>query len=143
MSAAFDPAPLGCRSGRFKSDSRGATAVEFALALPVQLLLMFGIVQGGLALFVQNQLLNVTTLIGRELAIGAISAPEARAIALTRMPGWVKTLEVAVLPYDGSSGTAKFATIEIAVPLQEATIMDPLALFGDIKLRASTTVRMN
>jgi Flp pilus assembly pilin Flp len=47
---------VGCRLRRFLADRRANTAVEFALAAPAIFLFMFGIIEVGYALWIQNAL---------------------------------------------------------------------------------------
>ncbi len=48
-------------SRREVTDQRGASAVEFALVLPIFLLLLFGIIQYGTIFLVRNQMIDATS----------------------------------------------------------------------------------
>lgn len=53
---------------RFRRDERGAAAVEFALVVPILLVLVLGIVDFGRLLFIANSLTAAVREGGRELA---------------------------------------------------------------------------
>ncbi len=56
-----------------KRTDRGAVAVEFALVMPVLLLVLLGIVDFGRAMFVQNSLAHAASVGAQSLAIRATS----------------------------------------------------------------------
>jgi Flp pilus assembly pilin Flp len=68
------------RCGRANSD-RGATAVEFALLLPLLLLIVFGLIDFGRAINAQITLTQAAREGARALALGQVSTYQSRAQA--------------------------------------------------------------
>ena len=56
MRKLFGPVIVGFRRGRLGGDCRGNTAVEFALMLPVFLLLLGGLIEFGVAMYAASSL---------------------------------------------------------------------------------------
>lgn len=102
----------GCRR-RPSLGEVGASAVEFALILPVFLLLVMGSLQFGWILFVRHELYAAAQQICRQLALGADTAATATTALqqeMTRL-GTTGTLQV-VAPTP-----AVDASVEIRVPI--------------------------
>lgn len=104
----------GCR-GRRSLGEAGASAVEFALILPVFLLLVMGSLQFGWVLFVRHELYAAAQQVCRQLALGADTA----ATATTALQQEMARL--------GASGTLQVvaptpvvdASVEIRVPIAQ------------------------
>lgn len=98
---------------RRKGPERGATLVEFALILPVFLMLLFGMITGGLALNDKQQITHAT----REGARYAATVPAAqpftsgtwaenvRALLVERSDGTLDAADVCVSLVEGSPAT--------------------------------------
>ena len=67
--------PVGLRGvSRLRSlDRRGASAVEFALVLPLLMVLLTGIIQFGWVFFIQFSMENAAREGARQLAVGAVN----------------------------------------------------------------------
>ena len=71
---------------RKRTDERGAAAVEFALIAPVLLVLLFGIIDFGLAINRYAMVNNAAREAAREASLGATDA-EIRAVVTNRLSG--------------------------------------------------------
>jgi Flp pilus assembly pilin Flp len=68
-----------------QKDERGASAVEFALLLPVLMLILVGIMEFGYAFFIQASVANATRVGMRDYAINYSKADaQSNAVALVR-----------------------------------------------------------
>lgn len=84
------------RINRFRRDDRGAAAVEFALVLPILVVLVFGIVDFGRALFAYNYLTSAVREGGRFAAVQESASAEAAVQA--RMVDYLGQLNSLALP---------------------------------------------
>ena len=80
-------APEKCRSG-LKSDRRGSIAAEFALVIPLLLLLSFGIIEFGRAMWVRNSLQSAVEDAAR---CYALNRPECDTVAAVKSYAASKT----------------------------------------------------
>jgi Flp pilus assembly protein TadG len=62
---------------------RGATAVEFAIVAPAVLLLIFAVIELGLAFTMSVNLANATSVAARQLRVGEVTAPGVAATSST------------------------------------------------------------
>jgi Flp pilus assembly protein TadG len=84
------------RINRFRRDDRGAAAVEFALVLPILVVLVFGVVDFGRALFAYNYLTSAVREGGRFAAVQ--NSASAQAAVRTRMIDYLGQLNSLALP---------------------------------------------
>jgi Flp pilus assembly protein TadG len=76
-------------------DSRGSAAVELVFALPILLLLLFGMVQFGFIFFVWNDMENAAREGARRLAVDdSISETDAKGIVEAWLVTWPATFTV-------------------------------------------------
>ncbi len=132
-------------------DKSGANAVEFAVVLPVLLLIVLGIIQFGVIFFTYNNMVQAAREAARTLAVQEATATEAQQIALNQLgfSGLAYTVTVCepdavpphgpacVPPLDPNSDVS----VTITVPLSEATLVDILGLFSTGDLEATVTMR--
>jgi len=71
---------LGPLSGRRGADARGATAIEYAIILPVLLLLLLGITDLGRLMWVQGTLEYATAAAARCAAVDSVICGDAASI---------------------------------------------------------------
>jgi Flp pilus assembly protein TadG len=139
--------PLATRKPVFRSE-KGQAMVEFALVLPLLLLLVMGIIQFGI-LFNNYVTLTDGVRAGARQAAVSRTLPDPVGAATNR----VKTsaagldeskLEITVTPYDPNDGSANWVqggdvTVEAKYPAK-------IKLFGvvvmDFKLKSTTTERV-
>lgn len=107
------------RTAPLMADRRGASAVEFALLLPVLTLLLTGVVQYGVLYYSYNSMLNTARNAARSLAIGTATPEQVVTTAKANLPKWVPEAEWTITPeVDGTEVTTR-----ITVPSRYATIM--------------------
>ena len=118
---------------RFRSSQRGVAAVEFAIVLPVLVILLTGIVQMGIMLFVGHNMVSVSQETARLVAVGELTTVEGQTYADDHLINWEMTYDISV-QQQGSD-----IVVDIAVPLSDVALIDFLGLFksGDLKTRAS------
>lgn len=88
----------------FRSDERGAVAVEFALLLPILITLLLGIMEFGLAYGTQVTITNSAREGARTMAITDTPA-DARAAALAAAPNLNPQLRAAHITFSPASCT--------------------------------------
>jgi Flp pilus assembly protein TadG len=116
---------------------RGAAAVEFALVLPILLLLVMGIAEFGRAYHIQTTLsaaaregVRVMALQNDAVAARTTTKEVAESLAVTDS-------QISVTPTDCSGATAATATVTVTYPVQLMS-----GLFGaDVTLTGTGTMR--
>ena len=118
---------------RLRGD-RGSAAVEFAIVIPVLLLLVLGTVEFGRVFFLQNSITNAARVGARTMAIeasaanpNAVSDAKSQTAAAAVAPA-LTTTQVTVSTSNGTSncvvpaaGTAVYVTVTIAYPVTQIT----------------------
>src|SRR5262245_38890635 len=103
-------------------DERGASAVEFALVLPVLVMLLLGVIQYGSLFLVQTRMNDAARDTARRLAVGDLKTEaEAEAHARAMLADWSAPFKtVAALPDPPDHDV----TVTITVPMQQAALVD-------------------
>jgi len=146
MKTRFNPAlkaglfrPMRATLGIVRSccrSERGVAAVEFALTIPIVLLVLSGIIQFGFVLFLQSHVADVARETARRVAIGEFEQAEAVQFAQDSLLDWGVTYTVAVTfpnPDD--------VDVQISLPMSQAALIDILGLFQSGTLTATVTAR--
>ena len=141
----------GTRTGRLRGlrarlrqslrDNRGVAAVEFAFVLPIIILLLAGVIQFGMLLFLQNHMTNVARETSRRVAVGELTKDEAKSEAECDLVNWGISYDVDVTVPDGSDPDDKDIIVTISAPMSEASLIDILGIFGEGKLQTAVTMR--
>ncbi len=129
------------KTGGVHRGEAGVAAVEFGLILPVLVLMLTGIIQFGMLMFVQNQMTNVARETSRRLAVGELTTAAAQQYARGSLVFPSANFTVAVTGPDPASPNPKDITVDIRVPFSEVSLVDILGLFQSGTLRASVTMR--
>ena len=119
----------------------GASAVEFAFTLPILVLMITGIIQFGLILFLQNNMANVARDASRRLAVGEITKVEAEAEIQNRLVNWGSTFTVTITEPNPADPNDKDIDVVVTVPLADAAVLDPFGFFQSGTLQADVTMR--
>ena len=89
--------PAACRPiFPLLSNQGGVAAVEFAFVLPVLMILLTGIIQMGLAFFVQNNMTNVSQETARLVALGELTISQGETYANDHLLNWGMAYTVGV-----------------------------------------------
>jgi Flp pilus assembly protein TadG len=109
---------------------RGAASVEFALILPVLLLVLFGIVQFGLLFSVQNQMVNAAREAARAMAVEGATETEGENLAMAHLSAYGDmNFTVDAVDADPANGNPD-VSVTVQVPATDAVVVDVLGLFG-------------
>jgi Flp pilus assembly protein TadG len=120
---------MGIRTTKRRNE-RGASAVEFALVLPLLLLVIAGVVDFGRALFTQVILTNAARE-GARAAIFTSTTPGPQARATAAAAGGVSPLSVAVQTCPPNPGPSTYATVVARNPDFQWILLRPaMNLFG-------------
>ena len=143
----------GARLQRFVSSRRGAAAAEFALVIPVFMLMLFGITAFASTLFIENNMVNAARESVRQMAVleapytpGAVQcdSPQAQVVgsaeyvACTYLTFWGTDFTVNAstdCPVDDK------ATVQITLDASRAAVMDVFGFFNDKTLTAEVSMR--
>jgi len=122
-----------------KRNERGAVMVEFAIVMPLLLLLVFGIIEFGRGYNVKVQLTGSVREAAREVALGRSNA-EAMQVVRDAAPGISPAVQdsqiiITRCPADGSDGDA---IVTVTYRLQALT---PLVPSGELELTARGVMR--
>lgn len=123
----------------FARDRSGAGLVEFALTMPILVLMLSGIVQFGMLYATQNDLMNTAREASRRLALGDLS--------VAQTPGWIRSrlletseeVHVDVDPPSEAAGDDMF-TVTIALPAASVIAFDPFGLFAGRQIDVQVSV---
>ena len=113
----------------------GSAAVEFAIVIPVLLLLVLGTVEFGRVFWFQNSLTNAARVGARTMAIeasaanpNAVSDAKAQTVGAATVAPALTTAQVTVSTSQGTSncvlpanGAAVYVTVTIAYPITQLT----------------------
>jgi Flp pilus assembly protein TadG len=117
---------------------KGSALLEFALTLPVLLLILLGIMEFASVFFVRHAILNAAGEASRSYAIGESTAGEAEALALAQLSAIGASFSATASPQSSSSVER---WVEISVPISQAALGDPLNVLGDANLTVRVTMR--
>ena len=139
--------PRARRVVRFVRDERGAALVEFAMISVVLMILIFGIIDFGRALYTKNSLTNAAREGGRYAAV--LLAPEANTSAIqdtviahmSPLGGASLTRDEVVVSFNAVGGKVQSITTTINYPFEPITPIARLIGLDPLTLRASAQFR--
>ncbi len=106
----------------------GTSALEFALVLPVLLLLLTGIIDASALFFIQNNMFNAAREAARALAVEEASEAEANASAQEKLLNWDATFTVTTQLPDPADPADTDVSVTITVPMSQVILIDVLGL---------------
>ncbi len=135
------PARLRAAARRWVGDRRGAAMLEFAFLMPVMVLVLAGIIQFGMALYLRSSMLDTAQDAARRMAVGDLTTPsEVTSFVHNTMKSWVTPSVAAAWP-DPSAGQTD-VSVTLTVPMSDAVPFDLLGLFDTATMPASAVMRM-
>lgn len=130
------------RTARYPQSDSGAAGVEFALIVPVFVIIVTGLIQFGAILFLQNNMTNAAREAARSLAVGQISTQsQAQDVVDQTLVNWGVNFTVTTTNPDPNNPNDNQYTVLITAPMSDAAIIDYLGIFGGKTLSASAAVR--
>lgn len=103
-----------------KRDGRGAAAAEFAVFLPVILLMFVGTVQYGIMMFTYNTMLTAARAGARAVAIGSADGLTVATIVKEHLPAWVDPSLVTV---QSTSLSGDRVRVDVSIPANNSTVI--------------------
>ena len=89
--------------GRLLASTKGSSAAEFALIVPVLLLMLFGTLQASLLMYSYNRMADAARDATRAMAVCTVTdTGTAAAQALANLPPWVPSNKWTITPVIGS-----------------------------------------
>ncbi len=123
-------------------DERGVAAVEFAFILPFITLILTGIIQLGAMLFLQSNMGDVARDTARRLAVGELTAAAAQSYAEGHLFNWGGgTFTVTAAMPDPNDPNDRDITVQISLPMADASLVDILGIFQTGNMTAASTMR--
>ena len=120
----------------------GASAVEFALVAPVFVLLVFGIVEFGRVMLVQQVLVSATREGSRRAVLEGATSNSVRATVsdfLTSSSVDIPSDSISISPDPAVISNNEEITVSVSVPFRDVSWSPPFIYDGD--LQARTTMR--
>ncbi len=123
---------------------RGGALVEFAMVLPVVMLLLFATIEFASIFYVRHNMVKAARAGARAAAVQDGTVEQARAIVernLEDIPNVNFTISIRVPP-DGAPDD-RDVTVEVTAPIREAALVrgNPFGLLNDAVIRSSVTMR--
>ena len=130
-----------CRSHRRKR--RGASVVEFAVVAPVFILLVFGMIEYGRMLMVQQVLTNASREGARRAVLDGTLTSDVEAVINEYLAsGSVSGASISVTPDPPSSaGFGEPVTVAISVPFDQVSWLPSPMFLGGKQLSSTTVMR--
>jgi Flp pilus assembly protein TadG len=131
------------RSGRGKR--RGAAAVEFALVAPLFFLLIFGMVEFGRMVMIQQVITNASREGARKAVLDGATSASVKSAVVTYMANGgvtISTSNVTLSPTDPASAEAGDPiTVTISIPFTQVSWLPSPMFLGNRQMFASTVMR--
>ena len=120
--------------------SAGIALVEMALALPVLILVVSGIVQFGGLFFLKNEMINLARDAARRVAVGKMTSAQVQPFVQAGFGSWPQTFTVTTKTPNPAVPTDTDVVVTITVPQSEASLMDIFGMFQQGNLVAKVTM---
>lgn len=123
-SAGRAPARWVRRVLAFLRDRRANSAVEFALGLPIMLLIFVGIVDFGGLFYLKSEMTNAARLAARGLAVGEVTESEAVQLVQEVLDSWPATFSASTRMPDPGNPDDTRVSVTVSVPMSDAVLID-------------------
>lgn len=127
---------------RLIKDKRGIAAVEFALVLPVLLLLIFGIIEMGTAWYYRQMMVNASregARLGALSATGGTTDVASHVSTILTESGFPAQFSVSATGVGGSPGT--LVTVQVDSNYNFPVLSSLVPAIGSVTLQAVTVMR--
>ena len=114
-------------------DSRGSAAVELVFAIPILLLLLFGMIQFGFIFFIWNDMENAAREGARRLAVDdSITESDAQSTVTAWLVTWPTTFTVTACTIAADTASPGTCTGDDEVSVTVSAPMSEVALIGNL-----------
>ena len=130
-----------CRSFR---KQRGAAAVEFAVVAPIFVLLLFGMIEYGRMVMVQQMLTNATREGARRAVVDGTTTASVRTTVQDYLTGGNITVnddEISVNPDPTTAAFGDPVTVSLTVPFSRVSWLPSPMFLGKANMSASSVMR--
>lgn len=125
-----------------KQNRRGAAAVEFAVVAPVFLLLVFGIIEFGRMVMVQQVITNAAREGARQGIIPGSSSSQVNKTVSTYLTGTsIGGATTSVSPDPAAATYGQAITVTVSVPFTSVSWLPAPFFLGNSTLKSSCTMR--
>lgn len=128
----------GSRPGRTGDD--GNAAVEFALILPMLLLILFGIIQFGYLFVVHNAMTNAAREGARMAAVQQVDVSDAEAAVGEALERWGLGFNIASQLTTDADGREEFV-LRVSLPMGEVAFGDLIGAFVGRTIETAVSMR--
>jgi Flp pilus assembly protein TadG len=123
-------------------NDEGASAVEFALTVPVFLALVMGAMEFSMIFFTYNSAGRASWDVARQLALNQITTSQASSVALAELPNWVRSSATVTATSSSTDPNANRFTVTVKFPAKAATPTNVLSwAYGSVTLSATSTMQ--
>lgn len=112
------------RDRSWRRSKRGASAVEFALIVPILLAFVTGILDVGWLFFIEGAMADVARTVARDVSVGVTTTADAATEVQTRLANYGYTFAVS------ATEASNDVTVSISVPMADVALIDLFGMFG-------------
>jgi Flp pilus assembly protein TadG len=118
------------------------SAVEFALVMPLFVIVAFGAIEFALIFFTYNAAGHAAWDVARQLATNRITTSQASALALAELPSWVRSSASATPTSSSNDPSTNRFTMTISFPAKAASPTNIMGwAYGSLRLTATTSMQ--
>ena len=127
----------------FRKQRRGVAVVEFAIVAPVFIMLIFGMVEFGRLVMVQQVLTNASREGARRAVLDGATTAEVEATVETYLQsGAVSGADVTVTPDPpANAGSGEPVTVSVSIPFSQVSWIASPMFLGGTQMQAATVMR--
>lgn len=128
---------------RLARDISGSTALEFALVMPVLLLLLIGGIEFGMLMYTKNSMQNAVRDAARQLAVNYIEDSGADPLIAGEVPDWVKgKYSVAIAHSAPGDPLQNLITVSTTLRASQASVVSfVIPMIGDFDVTTAATMK--
>lgn len=120
---------------RNRESRRGVAAVETMFALPLFMVVTFGVIELGSLFFVRHNMMHAARSAARAVAVQEGTFADAEQVAFESLPNMNMNFDVDI------SEEGDDVIVEISVPMSEAALGDIFGIYGEGDLGVRVTMR--